>query len=200
MEMALIENQIIKVKWHSGNKKHYISKGYIFTKIGDEFEVKAEDLSDNSSYEVMCYCDNPECDKVFPRKYGSFVRANRQSFCSKECASASEKRIKHTKESLIEDFWRYYKEFKKFPLSNDFKINKNYPDLNVIRKHFGSWLNYLKEVGVVDKNNIDGWYIHDEALLRKYYPYNQIEEITKKLMIKRTPQTIRQKANEMGIK
>ena len=39
------ENQIVLVKWCSGNKKYYIDKGFKFTKIGDIFEVPAYLLS-----------------------------------------------------------------------------------------------------------------------------------------------------------
>jgi very-short-patch-repair endonuclease len=50
-------NQIIKVKWHSQNKEHYINKGYVFTKYKDEFLVKAEDLSRSATAIVKVDCD-----------------------------------------------------------------------------------------------------------------------------------------------
>lgn len=50
-------NQMIKVKWHSQNKEHYINKGYIFTKYKDEFLVKAEDLSKSATAIVKIICD-----------------------------------------------------------------------------------------------------------------------------------------------
>lgn len=50
-------NQMIKVKWHSQNKEHYIDKGYIFTKHRDEFLVKAEDLSKSATAIVKVICD-----------------------------------------------------------------------------------------------------------------------------------------------
>ena len=57
----LKENQFIKMKWNSSNKKYFISKGYNFTKIYDEFTVKAEDLSNGSKAKVVCYCDYCGC-------------------------------------------------------------------------------------------------------------------------------------------
>ena len=51
----------VKVKWHRNNKEWYINKNYPFTKIGDEFIVKVEDLSDknnNIKVEVKCDCEN----------------------------------------------------------------------------------------------------------------------------------------------
>lgn len=56
-EYMLKPNQIIKVKWHSQNKNHYISKGYAFTKYKDEFLVKAEDLSRSATATVKVICD-----------------------------------------------------------------------------------------------------------------------------------------------
>ena len=50
-------NQIIKIKWHSQNKEHYIERGYIFTKYGYEFLVKAEDLSKSATAKVKVICD-----------------------------------------------------------------------------------------------------------------------------------------------
>lgn len=41
--MGLISKTVM-VRWHSINKKWYESKGYIYTKYKDEFEVKVEDL------------------------------------------------------------------------------------------------------------------------------------------------------------
>ena len=53
----LIENQIIKVKWHSQSKEHYINKGYKFTKYRDLFLVKAEDLTPGATARVKVQCD-----------------------------------------------------------------------------------------------------------------------------------------------
>jgi hypothetical protein len=105
------------------------------------------------------------------------------------------------KEYLIECFWNFYSENKRYPLTKDFiKSNKKHPGISTFKRHFETWDNYLKEVGVIDKNTTDGWYIHDEAILRKYYPDNKINEIIEKLMVKRNEPTIRQKANKLGLK
>lgn len=104
------------------------------------------------------------------------------------------------KDSLIDCFWDFYKEFGKFPLCKDYVDNEKYPSASTIQRYFDSWEDYLKEVGVVDRSNTDGWYIHDEALIRRYYPINQIELIENNLMIKRTQGSIRMKASDMGIR
>ena len=64
--MMIVENQQIKVRWVSANKKWYIDKGYIFTKMWDYFYVKVEDLMPTSKYPIKVICDycgeERECD------------------------------------------------------------------------------------------------------------------------------------------
>ena len=55
--MGLI-SKTVKIKWSPRTKKHYEELGYIYTKIGDEFEVKVEDLTKGSNEKVECFCDN----------------------------------------------------------------------------------------------------------------------------------------------
>ena len=55
----------IKVKWNSSTKKYYESLGYQYTKMGDEFEINAEDLTANSRIKIPLICDF--CGKVFYR-------------------------------------------------------------------------------------------------------------------------------------
>lgn len=59
--MGLISKTAI-MKWHPSNKKWYEDRGYIYTKMRDEFEVKVEDLSDGSSVYVEIRCD--KCGKI----------------------------------------------------------------------------------------------------------------------------------------
>lgn len=53
----MIIDQRVKVKWRRDNFKHYISKGYTFTKFSDEFEVEAKDLSKGSRLIIEYFCD-----------------------------------------------------------------------------------------------------------------------------------------------
>ena len=43
--MGLILPQKVKIKWTGNTRKHYESKGYIYTKNLDEFDVNVEDLT-----------------------------------------------------------------------------------------------------------------------------------------------------------
>lgn len=53
----LVENQLIKMRWHYKNKPRFESRGYQFTSFGNEVIVKAEDLSPESHEKVMVRCD-----------------------------------------------------------------------------------------------------------------------------------------------
>ena len=58
--MGLVSKSII-ISWNSRTKNYYIDKGYIFTELGDSFEIKAEDLPNWSSEEVLVKCDCEDC-------------------------------------------------------------------------------------------------------------------------------------------
>jgi hypothetical protein len=73
------------VKWHPRNKQHYESNGYIFTKYGDSFEVKTNDLSKGNSkinIEVLCdYCKKATVSKP----YNDYIRNKEKDIIKKDC-------------------------------------------------------------------------------------------------------------------
>ena len=84
--MGLI-TRYVKVKWHGNNKKHYEELGYIFTKIGDEFKIKVEDLPKGSHIKVDCECDG--CGKklnIIYKNYNKTKKEEGETYC-KDCAS-----------------------------------------------------------------------------------------------------------------
>jgi len=62
------------MKWHPRNKKYYKEKEYPFTKMGDEFEVKVEDLTDGSSAKINVKCDCEDCKNPYlpPMTYNTY--------------------------------------------------------------------------------------------------------------------------------
>ena len=58
----MLLTKTVKTKWNPSNKKWYGNKGYVYTKMKDEFEVKVGDLMDNSNVKVDIKCDN--CGKI----------------------------------------------------------------------------------------------------------------------------------------
>ena len=84
--MGLV-SKIVKIKWNSKIKKYYESLGYIFTKMGDEFEVNVEDLTKGSNVKVDCLCDC--CGEPLIWKYQDYnkqVKEDGKTYCNK-CAS-----------------------------------------------------------------------------------------------------------------
>ena len=68
----MLLNKTAKVKWHPRNKKHYENLGYKYTKIGDEFEVLVEHLTEGSKAEVQWKCDGEGCNKIIVGKYKTY--------------------------------------------------------------------------------------------------------------------------------
>jgi hypothetical protein len=74
------------IKWNNVTKDRYEKKGYIFTKMGDELEVKVEDLPNGSGALVDIECDG--CGKVLTvhwTDYKSHKRENGKNYCQKCC-------------------------------------------------------------------------------------------------------------------
>lgn len=84
--MLLTKN--IKIKWNPSNRKWFESKGYIFTKWKDEFEIKVEDLTKGSQQHVNVQCD--ECGEILIgiqwSNYKKCVKGNGKYYC-KRCSS-----------------------------------------------------------------------------------------------------------------
>ena len=94
----LIPNQMVKVKWCPKNKKYYENLGYEYTKIGEEFDVKIEDLTKGSKALVKVKCDY--CGKIINRRYLNYIHQY-----SPELGDACDdcKKLK-TKESNIKNY------------------------------------------------------------------------------------------------
>jgi hypothetical protein len=78
------------MKWNGKTKERYEAKGYRWTKSGDEFEIKVEDLSCGSHalVEVKCdciNCTNPITKPVKWQDYLKCVKADGKYYCQK-CA------------------------------------------------------------------------------------------------------------------
>ena len=85
--MGLITKTVI-VKWNSKIKKYYESKGYIYTKMGDEFEVKIKDLAKGSHALVNVKCDCEDCKSpylkpIIWRDYLKCVKEDDKYYCQK---------------------------------------------------------------------------------------------------------------------
>ena len=99
----LIENQIVKMTWGTSNKKIYTQKGYEFTKFGDIFNIKVEDLSSGSHIKVKVECDY--CGKIIDVSWKNYLRCKDEKYACKNC------RQKRTSENNLTERQKYlYKE------------------------------------------------------------------------------------------
>ena len=79
----------VTVSWAPSNSKHYKSKGYEFTKCGDEFEVYVKDLIPTYLGKVKCQCDY--CNKIFYKEFYKVKHMiNNKVNCS-DCVSLKRK-------------------------------------------------------------------------------------------------------------
>lgn len=79
----LIIPQQVKVRWNIKNKEHFISKGYPFTKIKDEFVVDVSDLNKGSHSVIKYICDY--CTKEFSTEYKTYLTKRENSIIKKDC-------------------------------------------------------------------------------------------------------------------
>jgi hypothetical protein len=87
--MGLISKTVM-VKWHNKNREWYISKGYVYTKMKEEFEVKIDDLPHSSQVKVIVTCDCPNCTTPILKpiqwqNYLSQVKPDGKNYCQ-NCA------------------------------------------------------------------------------------------------------------------
>ena len=139
----LIINEI-EIVWSSRAKQHYLDKGYMFTKIGDRFKVKIEDLTLTNKALVEVKCDCPTCNKgvhlVAWVNYNKGIRNKGKYYCLK-CSmklygtdNFLKKMLKNSKsfaqwninkfgENFLEKYWDYSKNIIS-PYEITYKSNK----------------------------------------------------------------------------
>lgn len=92
----MILDSTITLKWNGNNRKIYEPLGYHFTKNGDEFKVKLEDLSSGSHVKIKVQCDY--CGEIFEAAYYNLCRSSKEKVACKDCKN------KKTKETLNERY------------------------------------------------------------------------------------------------
>jgi len=143
----MLISKIAKVKWGGRTKLYYTSKGYEFTKMSNEFEVKVEDLTDGCPALVNVKCDCKDCEQPLlnPMKYSNYkhnVQDDGKYFC-RLCAyklygneNRRLTRLKHSKSfeqwciensrQDILDRWDYSKNEDVKPININYSTKKKY--------------------------------------------------------------------------
>lgn len=88
----LITKEVL-IKWNGRNKQNFINKGYIFTKIGDEFIVNVNDLTKGSKAKVKVKCDY--CGAVIEKSYSVYLKQHHNLFgdCCNKCQPIKNKQV-----------------------------------------------------------------------------------------------------------
>ena len=79
----MIISETTTVRWNGKNKNHFVEKGYEYTKLGDYFEAKVEDLMPKSRAIVEVACDY--CGEVSEKKYFHIMNKRESSIVNKDC-------------------------------------------------------------------------------------------------------------------
>lgn len=83
----MLITKMVRLKWHPSIREYYKSKGYAYTRHGDELEVKVEDLPNGSHVSVCVECD--ECGVkstvVKWQNYKRYIHEDGKYYCHK-CA------------------------------------------------------------------------------------------------------------------
>lgn len=112
----MLLTKYVKVKWNTCNVEHLIKKGYTFTKMGDEINIKIEDIYSPNGIKVNTQCE--KCGKIKNNiKYKTYlinIKKNGRYYCSK-CTPTL------TIEKLKSDF----KEMNCTLLTNEIKTQKD---------------------------------------------------------------------------
>lgn len=80
----LISEQV-EAKWHGSNRKHFESRGLIYTSVGNVFTVSINDLSPQSHFKVKLKCDY--CNEPFEMQYDRYLKSKKSIFLDKDCCN-----------------------------------------------------------------------------------------------------------------
>ena len=92
------KEQITTANWNNFTKKHYEERGYIFTKVYDEFEVKANYILPSSESLITAFCD--DCGKEKEISMHDYMHNTKNetvkfSCADKECTNKKNKELRY---------------------------------------------------------------------------------------------------------
>lgn len=80
------ENQIVQVKWNNTNREWFESKGYVYTKRYDSFDIPLKHLNLTSKQRVVAICDY--CNSEYETSFAVLMNGRKivQKDCCPSCA------------------------------------------------------------------------------------------------------------------
>lgn len=100
----LIPNQKVEVRWNPQNIRWYEEKGYEYTKTGETFLCKAEDLMPTCKILVSVICDY--CGEIFKTQNGNYNKAIKKDG-TMSCGNSKCKSIKISNSEKKESYDKY---------------------------------------------------------------------------------------------
>lgn len=70
----MLISTVANLRWNPKIKRHYIDAGYKYTKMGDEFAVKINDLTAGSNVKVSVQCDY--CKEIYEVAYYRYLNGH----------------------------------------------------------------------------------------------------------------------------
>lgn len=104
----MLISKTAQVKWNAKTKRHYVDLGYHFTKMGDEFTVEVNDLTDGSNalVDVQCdYCGDIINQQWYVRKF-KLDRSDIKKDCCKKCCELKANDAISSKFGSYADFYQ----------------------------------------------------------------------------------------------
>ena len=92
--------RLLKSNGMQKNKKYYEEKGYIYTKMKDDFDVQVFDLSEGSDVSVNVKCDY--CGVEYKKPWNHYLTENGKSIIHKDCCINCRK--KKIRESVMRTY------------------------------------------------------------------------------------------------
>ena len=227
--MAIVENQLVEVKWNGRNKQYYES----FVKENGEMKygkythkgtvnVEPSDLPSQSSAMVKFTCDY--CNEEFFR---SWIKYNRIKICNQKYKFTKDVCLKcdhikrreifgnpneenydskneepiETRKYTEEDLTTFFYKYKDEFGTYPKKIDfEGNSDYPSASAYTLRWGNWSNFIKSLNITSEDGWYKDDELVLVKYYETSLTpKEINDNLMVKRSIHQIQLKAKKLGL-
>lgn len=125
----LVENQKVEVKWNNNTKKHYVDKGYCFTKLGDTFLCDVNDLIKGSKIKVLVKCDycNNTILKAFENYNIEIQKSGKCACYNCRAKKRAERDIITRAEKAIREFYTLCEQYDYDPISTieDYKDSRS---------------------------------------------------------------------------
>lgn len=126
------ENQLVKIRWNNTNRELYESKGYVYTKRYDTFEVMAKDLSTKSKAKIKVLCDY--CGREYETPFSQIIigRKSIPKDCCSHCTGKKSSEISFLKRSA-----------NKFQLARQICNDKGYVLITKENEYINSKMNII---------------------------------------------------------